>query len=620
MLGYRSFFTADRAVVGRDLQDEARAQIHSWLRKAPRNYDTDAMGDGITMFPDGSRGMYVRRQARDGSDTLRFRLSEEKSDGLWTTRLTVRTAPNERSWGLLEVEDPTTRDPGFGKRQPVKPPGLARNLLDSVDAEDGPLLLRTKPSPFMDGSLSSLLDLVENPDRRGLLVLGAQSDRGAEPQWEQALGEVAWRTAGQACVLTLSPELVAEWNEVVVEQRLPWGGLRIFYPGTVMYEPAHAQRNLYFTRDRIEEKSPKGIGIRIGWLAREHAVRSPLPPSVRRVERVMDDFESEQVISVWTARSREVRHEAASKIEAVTEQILEFATQGTAPQEAVSDALAPTTPWTAEDLAAASALLSKTVGEGWTLTQAIEYLLLLSEDNESQIEQSRAYTNDLLNQLGNNKEALALAEFEREAAQEEAAQAEARLLAAEDRVRYLQQVLVSKADYEAAYGVVPDQHKTVVPDDFDDLLQAMEDLEYVRFIGDPERTRELNELDGRMNAVQKAYTALLALSDYARAKAAGDFEGNVETYLRNTPQGYRSWSANRHADSESEDVGKQPRFRKPRTFWVEDLERDVYMESHFKITQENMRSPRLHYFDATAQKGVIYVGYLGPHLPTKQTN
>jgi hypothetical protein len=620
MLGYRSLFTADRAVVGRDLQDEARAQIHSWLRKAPRNFDTDAMGDGITVFPDGSRGMYVRRQAKDGSDTLRFRLSEEKTDGIWSTRLTVRTAPNERSWGLLEVEDPTSRDAGFGKRQRVEPPGLARNLLDSVDAEDGPLLLRTKPSRYLDGSLSALLDLVESSDRRGLLVLGAQSDRGAEPQWERTLEEVARRTAGQASVLTLPPELVAEWNDVVIEQRLPWGGVRIFYPGTVMYEPAHAQRNLYFTRDRIDEKSPQGVGKRIGWLAREHAVRSPLPASVRRVERVMDDFESEQVISVWTARSREVRQEAASKAESVIDQLLEAATQETAPQEAIPESVAPSTPWMAEDLAAAQSLLSTTVGEGWTLTQSIEYLLLFSEDNESQIEQSRAYTNDILNQVANLKEDLALAEMEREAAQEEASQAEARLLAAEDRVRYLQQALVSKADYETAYGLVPVQHKTVVPDDFDDLLQAMEDLEYVRFIGNPERTRELNELDGRMNAVQKAYTALLALSDYAKAKAAGDFEGNVETYLRNTPQGYRSWSANRHADSESEDVGKQPRFRKPRTFWVDDLERDVYMESHFKITQENMRSPRLHYFDATAQKGLIYVGYLGPHLPTKQTN
>ena len=46
----------------------------------------------------------------------------------------------------------------------------------------------------------------------------------------------------------------------------------------------------------------------------------------------------------------------------------------------------------------------------------------------------------------------------------------------------------------------------------------------------------------------------------------------------------------------------------------------VFMGAHFKIAQSGLVSPRLHYYDATGIDGNVYVGYIGPHLPTKQTN
>ena len=39
------------------------------------------------------------------------------------------------------------------------------------------------------------------------------------------------------------------------------------------------------------------------------------------------------------------------------------------------------------------------------------------------------------------------------------------------------------------------------------------------------------------------------------------------------------------------------------------------MGAHFKIAQWATISPRMHYLDATARTQVIYVGYIGPHLP-----
>lgn len=40
----------------------------------------------------------------------------------------------------------------------------------------------------------------------------------------------------------------------------------------------------------------------------------------------------------------------------------------------------------------------------------------------------------------------------------------------------------------------------------------------------------------------------------------------------------------------------------------------------FKIAQLGLTSPRVHCHDDTANSGLVYVGYIGRHLPTKQTN
>jgi hypothetical protein len=41
----------------------------------------------------------------------------------------------------------------------------------------------------------------------------------------------------------------------------------------------------------------------------------------------------------------------------------------------------------------------------------------------------------------------------------------------------------------------------------------------------------------------------------------------------------------------------------------------AFMGAHFKIAQSATISPRVHYLDATTRTKVVYVGYVGPHLP-----
>lgn len=47
---------------------------------------------------------------------------------------------------------------------------------------------------------------------------------------------------------------------------------------------------------------------------------------------------------------------------------------------------------------------------------------------------------------------------------------------------------------------------------------------------------------------------------------------------------------------------------------------EVFMGAHFKIAKYKMISPRLHYYNDIRNSGMIYVGYVGRHLPSPQTN
>ena len=47
---------------------------------------------------------------------------------------------------------------------------------------------------------------------------------------------------------------------------------------------------------------------------------------------------------------------------------------------------------------------------------------------------------------------------------------------------------------------------------------------------------------------------------------------------------------------------------------------NVFMGSHFRIAMKGLLSPRMHYHDDAINTGKVYVGYIGKHLPNKQTN
>lgn len=156
------------------------------------------------------------------------------------------------------------------------------------------------------------------------------------------------------------------------------------------------------------------------------------------------------------------------------------------------------------------------------------------------------------------------------------------------------------------------------PEQFSDVAGAMRELhEYVEFTGDIAATAALDEYDTVNIAAKKCWDGLLALHDYARARATGAHTGGLIDYLRTTPQGFHGFGVSNCATQESgptmerKDLAEQRRFPVPTSV---EPSGTVLMWPHLKLGKIGRISPRLHFHDDVAGTGKMYVGYIGRHL------
>ncbi|QUG99712.1 hypothetical protein HUO13_01875 [Saccharopolyspora erythraea] len=163
---------------------------------------------------------------------------------------------------------------------------------------------------------------------------------------------------------------------------------------------------------------------------------------------------------------------------------------------------------------------------------------------------------------------------------------------------------------------------------FGELLAAAErELAGLRF---GPQTAVAVELDGHLRSAlwrRRTWDVLELLSAYALRRRAGD---GGEAWLRGFSYYVREFGGSRGispslvASGESEMVANTPRFRNARTFAVPpEVHRSgwEFFGAHVKIDRGGGVAPRLHYFDDTrGPTGDIHIGYLGPHLPSPESN
>lgn len=204
--------------------------------------------------------------------------------------------------------------------------------------------------------------------------------------------------------------------------------------------------------------------------------------------------------------------------------------------------------------------------------------------------------------------------------EEIAAEAEA----AKSRVRWLEQQL-RQANVHVAGVATPESGMPTTADSCTMALElARQYLELVE-VGDTLAPAE--DLDRHAKAGtwgRKAWEAFRALQSYAQAKSSGNWTGNFLLFCRACPSGFDVIQADWVATGENETTANNPRFRRARTFCVPTAvssDGEVYMGEHIKLEKGSDPAPRIHFWDdTTGDTGKIYIGYLGRHLPSSDTN
>jgi len=127
--------------------------------------------------------------------------------------------------------------------------------------------------------------------------------------------------------------------------------------------------------------------------------------------------------------------------------------------------------------------------------------------------------------------------------------------------------------------------------------------------------RKLDEHPIHLVWARGIFQALVALDDFALGRKRGSVQRPFHMWCNSVgvPKG--------RVSGESETVANNPVMRNQRTFRLpsELGGGSRYMEWHLKFGR-TPPAPRLHYLDLTSERGVVVVGYIGPHLENTKTN
>jgi hypothetical protein len=176
-----------------------------------------------------------------------------------------------------------------------------------------------------------------------------------------------------------------------------------------------------------------------------------------------------------------------------------------------------------------------------------------------------------------------------------------------------------------AEAYTPPEEIAALPKSFGDLLDQIEELKpFVFFTGDRNACQDLDQHPQNSVWAQAAWPSLLALRDYARAKGTGIFAGDFKQWCEAPAGNGRVIPPGKVARDESSSVRANKRFALARTLPVPvevDPSGRMFMGAHLKLGTTATVSPRMHFYEAVADgRTVIYVGYLGRHLPNSLTS
>jgi hypothetical protein len=548
-----------------------REQFHAWLRE--KRHDADRLESGRPVrFGDGVTGLVLERTERGGLRAMRARLVEDDRKGRWTTELTmcVPHRAEGQPWLLLDVDAPALDTPAGprSRRRWTGTPRVAKHLLGVLAAYDGTGRLGPEVHHAGKEDVEEILEVAGDPDRRGMAFV-AGSDTGQDfDAWMRTVQQLLRETAGLAACYLLDPIATDEFNAGIGStHRVSPGNVRTYLPGADPAVELDARRHRELSARRIEAEKVVSLARVLGRHARETAIGAALSKDVLRVVRLFEhEIDDVAVAGVTPSAAATCRTARGAGIEAPGRGPGgSGAAAGQRPGHAQRSPRGPHGPPGAD----------RRAGRPERRTAAAARRRVARPRRRQRGARPRRADRALPPRAAGRRRAGG---------------------AGVVRTGGRRTGLRSRGPARPHRG-------------------AREGLVHRR----PPACRGLASRDPYETWAGKAWEAALALQDYADYGLGR----GVVAYLRDVPAGRHGYSGNRHAAGESDDVRSNPKYRAARVFPVPvtvNPDGQVAMWAHFKLTQSGLVSPRMHYLDDTSRSGHVYIGYIGKHLPTKQTN
>lgn len=615
-LGYRAYFQVD--LPGADARELLEEQVVSWLRS--KQYPDD-LSTGHHHLPRDARLTVVHQEHQGGRVASRYRLVET-TEGTWDVTLTLGTQRTVGAYLWVDVRGPGEPNPRTGQMRCkfAAVPRVVRDAIQVLPAMDSLALLAPSATVVHPDGVASLVEAIQDPDRRGLLLVAGPPESDYEG-WKAQVDSLTQDIVGLGATYFLTPSAAEELSgHVTWGQGIAPGSLRTFLPGANLSSTLDSRRHRILGSESIRSGSASRYRVMLGWSAREQLLERPLPPVLGRVDALLAREETEArltAVAPAVAPREPIQRRAIpdSSKSAVREKVVTTPSTAESPVILVPQGL--------------EELLEELFGESYSdasfaRLRAVALEGVLASERVTMLRQELEEVSQDRRELQSR---VAELRYDWESEQAEHAMVFQELIDTEARLAYLDQQLHRQG---LSQDVIDSQDVSALgPADYAGLRAIIEasdpqpGVDQIVFTGDFDSLEPLADADPLGTWAGKTWRALRALNDYAKLKVDGKFSGGVHQYCSNTPQGCVGWSATNHAPRESDTVANNPAFRLTRMFAVPtsvDPSGKVYMEAHFKIATAGSLSPRLHYWDDTAREGFIYVGYIGPHLPNTRTN
>src|SRR6266576_2446710 len=240
-VGYRSIFSLRH---GQDAVQLTAEQFRSWL--ALKGYGPVAVAPGVHEVAEHAQLVVTELHPRDGSRSLRYRLTENSSAaeaGEWVTTVTVHRDGREDDWVWVDVNaPPSTSGPVASHERLVKDvdaadawwtgvPHMVRATLSAADAHDGEMILSARPTLVTAADVDGLISAICDPGRRGNALVAAPIPDVPAPRMIDHVERLTRECVGLAGIYVLNSEAAAKLEESFSPSHsVPLGAVRTFLP------------------------------------------------------------------------------------------------------------------------------------------------------------------------------------------------------------------------------------------------------------------------------------------------------------------------------------------------------------------------------------------------------